>query len=60
MTTHQNGLLTTPVGILLVVTFKSIWLSTQKLFSEVNDLYHAFTMLHKAREAKHEPVQVYT
>ena len=28
--------------------------------AEVNDTHEAFTMLHKARQVKHEPVQVYT
>ena len=28
-------------------------------FADVNDPHHAFTMLHKARQVKHESVQVY-
>ena len=54
-----------------MITFKGIWLSTQKSweqlkselnvrFAQVNDLHHAFTMLHKARQVKNESVQVYT
>ena len=31
MTTNQKGLLTRPVGVMLVITFKGIWLSIQKI-----------------------------
>ena len=31
MTANQKGLLTRPAGVLLVITFKGIWLSTQKI-----------------------------
>ena len=30
MTTNQRGLLTRPAGVLLVITYKGIWLSIQK------------------------------
>ena len=57
MTTNQKGSLTRPAGVLLVIAFKGIWLSAQKIvvrFAEVNNPHHAFTMLHKARQVKHE------
>ena len=55
---NQKGLHTRPAGVPLVITFKDIWLSTQK-YAEVNESHHAFTMLHKSRQIKKESVQVY-
>ena len=67
MTTNQKGMLNRPAGVLLVVTFKGIWLNTQKIkselsvrFAEVKVTHHAFSMLYKPRQVQHVSVKVYT
>ena len=64
MTINQKGLLTRPARVLLMITSKSsktecpensweeLKFELNARFSEVNDTYHTFTMLHKAKQVR--------